>query len=85
VVAFEEPERSGSPEQVVLASFERYLLAERALATGTVRGMWATNARRFLGVLDANYPAGAHASTWLRLPASSRGAIDQSTVVAPND
>ena len=37
-MTFEEPERSGSPEQVVLASFERYLLAERALATGTVRG-----------------------------------------------
>ena len=36
-------------------------------------------------VVDANYPAGAHASTWLRLPASSRGSIGQSAVVAPDD
>ena len=47
VVAVEEPARAGSPEQVVLASFERYLLAERALATGTVRG-YVSHARRFL-------------------------------------
>jgi integrase/recombinase XerD len=50
VVAVEEPARAGSPEQVVLASFERYLLAERALATGTVRG-YVSHARRFLGGL----------------------------------
>ncbi|MDT5357823.1 MAG: integrase/recombinase XerD, partial [Mycobacterium sp.] len=50
VAAVEEPARAGSPEQVVLASFERYLLAERALATGTVRG-YVSHARRFLGGL----------------------------------
>src|ERR1700682_1039960 len=47
VVAVEEPARAGSPAEVVLASFERYLLAERALATGTVRG-YVSHARRFL-------------------------------------
>jgi len=47
VVAVEEPPRAGSPAEVVLASFERYLLAERALATGTVRG-YVSHARRFL-------------------------------------
>ena len=47
VVAAEEPARADSPAQVVLASFERYLLAERALATGTVRG-YVSHARRFL-------------------------------------
>jgi integrase/recombinase XerD len=50
VVAVEEPARAGSPAEVVLASFERYLLAERALATGTVRG-YVSHARRFLGGL----------------------------------
>ena len=50
VVAVEEPVRVDSPERVVLASFERYLLAERALATGTVRG-YVSHARRFLGGL----------------------------------
>jgi site-specific recombinase XerD len=50
VVALEEPTRAASPAQVVLASFERYLLTERALATGTVRG-YVSHARRFLGGL----------------------------------
>jgi site-specific recombinase XerD len=47
VVAVEEPARAGPPAEVVLASFQRYLLAERALATGTVRG-YVSHARRFL-------------------------------------
>jgi hypothetical protein len=38
VVAVKEQARAGSPAEVVLASFERYLLAECALATGTVGG-----------------------------------------------
>ena len=50
VVAVEEPAPAGSPAEVVLASFERYLLAERALATGTVRG-YVSHARRFMGGL----------------------------------
>jgi hypothetical protein len=38
VVAVEEQARAGSPAEVVLASFGRYQLTERALATGVVRG-----------------------------------------------
>jgi len=38
VVKARRQARAGSPAEVVLASFERYLLAERALVTGTVRG-----------------------------------------------
>jgi len=47
--------------------------------------IWRLNHGRDTYVVDANYPAGAHASTWLRLPASSHGAIGQSAVVAPDD
>ena len=50
VVAVEEVVGAVSPAEVVLASFERYLLAERALATGTVRG-YVSHARRFMGGL----------------------------------
>jgi integrase/recombinase XerD len=48
------PERSGpaaSAEEVLLGSFEAYLLAERGLAPGTVRG-YVDHARRFLAGLD---------------------------------
>ena len=38
MVAVEEQARAGSPAEVVRASFGRYQLAERALATGVVRG-----------------------------------------------
>ena len=51
----EEPARAGSPAEAVLASFERYLLAERGLATGTVRG-YVSHAGRFL---DGLSPCGA--------------------------
>lgn len=44
----------GSPTEVLLASFERYLLSERALTAGTVRG-YVTHARRFL---DGRPPGG---------------------------
>jgi hypothetical protein len=37
-VTVAEATRAGSPAEMVLASFEGYLLVERALATGTVRG-----------------------------------------------
>jgi len=39
-----------SPTELLLAAFERYLLSERALTAGTVRG-YVTHARRFLGGL----------------------------------
>jgi len=41
-----------SPTETLLASFETYLLGERALAPGTVRG-YVDHARRFLGGLPA--------------------------------
>ena len=43
----ETPAVPGSPSAVLLASFERYLLSERGLAAGTVRG-YVRHARRFL-------------------------------------
>ena len=42
-----EPARAGSPAEVLLAGFGRYLAAERGLAAGTVRG-YVGHARRFL-------------------------------------
>lgn len=47
VLAVAQPAPAGSPTQVLLASFERYLLAERGLASGTVRG-YVAHARRLL-------------------------------------
>jgi integrase/recombinase XerD len=52
VLAAEEPAPAGSPADLLLASFERYLLAERGLAAGTARG-YARHARRFLDGLAA--------------------------------
>jgi integrase/recombinase XerD len=43
----ELPAPAGSPKEVLLASFERYLVGERALAEGTVDG-YVTHARWFL-------------------------------------
>jgi integrase/recombinase XerD len=48
VLAAEEPARAASPEERLLASFERYLLVERGLTAGTIRG-YVGQARRFLG------------------------------------
>jgi integrase/recombinase XerD len=53
-VAREEPTRTGSLTDLLLASFQRYLLSERALAVGTARG-YVNHARRFLAGLS---PAG---------------------------
>lgn len=50
VLAAEEP-AAGSPTDVLLASFARYLLTERGLAAGTVRG-YVRHARRFVGGLS---------------------------------
>jgi site-specific recombinase XerD len=47
ILAVEEPAPAGSPVDLRLASFERYLLVERGLAPGTVRGYLA-HARSFL-------------------------------------
>lgn len=53
VTAAEEPAPVGSPREVLLASFERYLLAERGLASGTVVGYLA-RVRRFLDGLPSS-------------------------------
>jgi site-specific recombinase XerD len=47
VRAADEPVPAGTPSDVVLESFERYLLVERGLAAGTVRG-YVRHARRLL-------------------------------------
>src|SRR5215467_273624 len=47
VLAAGEPVRAGSPAEVLLAGFGRYLAAERGLTAGTVRG-YVSHARRFL-------------------------------------
>lgn len=50
-VAAVEPAREGSPTEVLMDSFQRYLLDERALAPGTVRN-YVQHAARFLGGLS---------------------------------
>jgi integrase/recombinase XerD len=52
VLAAEEPERLGSPTDVLLARFERYLFGERGLTAGSVRA-YLLHARRFLGDLGS--------------------------------
>lgn len=47
VAPVDVPTRVSSPTEALLASFERYLLAERALAVGTARA-YVGHARRFL-------------------------------------
>lgn len=46
-VVAEEPAEEASPREVLLARYEQYLLTERGLATGTVRG-YVAHAGRFL-------------------------------------
>jgi integrase/recombinase XerD len=53
VLEHEERTSIASPTEARLASFERYLLSERALAPGTVRG-YVDHARRFLGGLPSD-------------------------------
>jgi site-specific recombinase XerD len=52
VLAPEAPARAASPTEVLLAVFERHLLAERGLAAGTVRG-YVSHARRFVDGLSS--------------------------------
>jgi site-specific recombinase XerD len=52
VLAVQQPVPAGLPRDLLLASFERYLLGERALAEGTVHG-YVMHARWFLdGLVD---------------------------------
>ncbi len=57
-VAPEQPAPATSAEQLLLGPFERYLLVERGLATGTVRG-YLRHARRFLAYVEAADGLGA--------------------------
>jgi len=62
VVAAERPAVADSPTGVLLAAFERFLLAERGLAAGTVRG-YVRHAHRFLvGLSPASGLAGLAAA-----------------------
>ena len=51
VVGPEHPGPEASAEELLLGSFERFLLVERGLASGTVRG-YVDHARRFLAGFD---------------------------------
>jgi integrase/recombinase XerD len=53
VLAAEEPAAASSPADVLLAGFERYLLAERGLAAGTVV-LYRASARRFVDGLSSD-------------------------------
>jgi integrase/recombinase XerD len=53
VLAAEEPAAPSSPTDVLLARFERYLLAERGLAAGTVV-LYLRSARRFVDGLASD-------------------------------
>jgi integrase/recombinase XerD len=57
VAPAEAPTGTPSPTKVLLASFAHHLLAERALAPGTVHG-YVGHARRFLAGLRAGYRLG---------------------------
>ena len=61
VLVAETPARANSPTDVLLASFERFLLTERGLAAGTVRG-YVTHARRFLAGLASGELVGVSAA-----------------------
>lgn len=55
VVAVQEPAAASTPTDELLGRFERYLLAERGLAEGTVV-LYLAGARRFLAGLSSDRP-----------------------------
>ena len=61
VLAAEEPVAPSSPTDVLLAGFERYLLAERGLAAGTVV-LYLRSARRFVDGLPSDRGLGGLAA-----------------------
>lgn len=61
VLASEPPAPAGSPVDLLLASFERYLVSERGLAAGTVVG-YVMHARWFLEGLGREAVAGLSAA-----------------------
>lgn len=61
VLIAETPARANSPTEVLLACFQRYLLTERGLAAGTVRG-YVRHARQFLAGLPSGELVGVSAA-----------------------
>jgi site-specific recombinase XerD len=61
VLAPEMPAPAGSPIDLLLSSFERYLVSERGLAPGTIVG-YVRHARWFLDGLESDDVAGVAAS-----------------------
>lgn len=62
VLSAEEPAEPSTPEELLVRAFERYLLSERGLTAGTVRG-YARHARRFLDGLSPSGVGGLAALT----------------------
>lgn len=77
VLSAEEPEQPTTPTGVLLASFERYLLAERGLAVGTVRA-YVSHARRFL---DGRSPSGG-GLTGLKVAEVTEAVLSESAVLS---
>ena len=76
-LAAKEPVRVGSPTDVLLDSFERYLLAERGLAVGTARG-YVCQAARFLAGLSPSGLADVTAADVTRAVLRESGAVSVS-------
>ena len=76
-LAAEDPVRVGSPTDVLLDSFERYLLAERGLAAGTARG-YVCHAARFLAGLSPRGLADVTAADVTRAVLRESGAVSVS-------
>ncbi|MCX2934279.1 tyrosine-type recombinase/integrase [Mycobacterium sp. CVI_P3] len=76
-LAAEEPLRVGSPTDVLLDSFERYLFAERGLAVGTARG-YVCHAARFLAGLSPSDLADVTAADVTRAVLRESGAVSVS-------
>jgi site-specific recombinase XerD len=76
-LAAEEPVRVGSPTDVLLNSFERYLLTERGLAAGTAGG-YVRHAARFLAGLSPRGLAEVTAADVARAVLRESGAVSVS-------
>jgi integrase/recombinase XerD len=78
VINAEPPPRTASPTDELLESFARYLLVERVLAAGTVRG-YVDHARRFLAGVNAESVSGVTAGDVTRAVLEKSDAVAVST------
>jgi len=78
VASVEPPPRTTSLADDLLESFGRYLLTERGLAPGTVRG-YVNHARRFLAGITAEGLTGVTAGDVTRDVLEESGAVSVST------